>query len=526
MSSVPRQNKGYYNPIMNRKELVKQLQFATKLAKSLRAKKGIKDLYYFNKHILEQDEARRENIVPHVHGEWAEWHKQSDSILKMILVPRHTLKSSFFTVGGTLQMIAANPNVRILIASATLQRAQNFLADIKDHIQNNESFIENYGDFYNPNGKWTETEIIVKGRDVGIRDPTVVATGVGANIVGSHFDHIWWDDLVDDQNIFTREQAKKVIEWWERTLSLPDPKGGTGTLIGTRWSHYDLYQHILDSSIDMDTYIRGAYNEDGSAYYPEMLNKTVLRRIKKSQSPKVFSAFYLNDPVDTQTQLVKRDYLHTYPGICRACGKTHHAPDQSKCTTFITCDPAVSSSTKADNSAIIVTDIDGEDNWWVRLANQGRWSVQELIDRLFVLNKEFNPAGMSIEVIGLGGAILQQIHEQENTRGIYLPLKDIKSRAGQKKESRIRSTLQARFERNKVFIRNDMTDLIEEVSRYPDSKHDDLVDALADVAQIGFKPDEPESGYKPPVTMEERVNDYLDSFNDPYPFDPVLGTDF
>ena len=61
------------------------------LYKNLLIKKknrGLEDLYYFNKYIVEETEARRSLLVRHVHGEWADWYEGTHKRIKMILVPR------------------------------------------------------------------------------------------------------------------------------------------------------------------------------------------------------------------------------------------------------------------------------------------------------------------------------------------------------------------------------------------------------------------------------------------------------
>jgi len=318
-----------------------------------------------------------------------------------------------------------------------------------------------------------------------------------------------------------------VIDWWERSQSLPDQKTGTGTLIGTRWSHFDLYQHIIDNlSDEVDAFIRSAYNADGTAYYPELLSLKELDRLRKTTQSKIFSAFYLNDPVDIETQLVKSEYLHTYPGLCRACGKEHKLPKDGEMTKFVGCDPAVSMSKTADFSAIVSVGVDLENTVWVIGTQNGRFSTQEVIERLFSTNKDVRPAGMSVEVIGQAQMLLSQIHEQENQRNEYLPIEEIKTRAGEAKEARLRSILQTRFERGKIMVRNDMIDLLAQLSTYPSSKHDDLLDALSDAIAISYKPDTPKEEEKTPVTMQERVDWSVQHSLDDVIDDPVLGTNF
>ena len=472
-----------------KEKLAEKLALLQQYRDSLSAKKGMRDLYHFSREIIETDEKRKQNIVPHVHGEWAEWYHKSEKRLKMILVPRGTFKSTFFTVNNVLRKLAADRNERILIANAVLTNSQKFLGEIRNHMTENKNYISKYGEFYDKKLKWNENEIEIIGRAPGIREPSVAAAGVEGQLVSQHYSTIIWDDLVNEQNITTRDQANKVIDWWKRTMSLLDPDG-EGIIVGTRWSHFELYQYILDELDErVDIFIRRAYNEDGSLYFPELLSDDKLKELRQIEGSYIFSAFYLNDPVDSETSLVQRDTIHTYGSVCH-CGKNHKIPEVNELTFFTSCDPAVSQSSQADSSALVTVAVDSADNWWVVDCQSGKWTTNELIERLFLVHDKFSPQTMIIEVLGQAQALLTPIYNEEQTRKRYLPLRTIKTRAGNQKEARIRAVIEPRFTREKVFVHYSMEELMDQLVRYPRSKHDDILDAMTDIEEIYFKPDE------------------------------------
>lgn len=448
-------------------------------------KKGLEDLYYFNKYIVESDPRRRKYLVPHVHGEWATWYMKSGKRIKMILVPRGTFKSTFFTVGRTLQAIAQNRDHRILIANATLANSQRFLGEIKEHLRKNRMFLELYEDgtpFYNKDNKWNEDEVEVSGRSLGIKEATVTAVGVGGNLVSQHYSMIIADDLVNLENSSTRYQADKVIDWWKRAFSLLDYDGEM-IIIGTRWSYYELYSWILERMPDqVDYYIKGAFKENGDLYFPELLNEEKLDELRGLQGSYVFSAFYLNDPVDEESALIKKSQIQYY-------GEGTDVKLPKNVNTFAMCDPAVSQAEGADESSITIASVDAENNWYVREIRHGIWTVGELIEQLFATYTDWKPITMSVEVIGQGQMLLDSIYQEENRRNVYLPLTEIKARPAVRKEMRIRSVLQPRFERGKVFILPGMEELEDQLLKFPRSRRDDLIDSLSDLAEISFEPD-------------------------------------
>lgn len=444
--------------------------------------KGLEDLLFFNKYIMEQDVARRKLFVPHVHGEWADFYHDSKKRIKMFLVPRGTFKSTFFTIGRTIQAIAQNRDERILIANATLNNSQRFISEMKDHLIKNDTLKTLYGDFYDPKLRWNEDEIIVTNRGLGIKEATVTAAGVGGNLVSQHYSKIICDDLVNLENSSTRYQADKVIDWWKRAFSLLDYDGEM-IIIGTRWSYYELYSWIVEKYPEqVDSYIRGAYRADGSCYFPELLNESKLAELKGLQGSYVFSAFYLNDPVDEESALIKRSLIKYY-----GPGEAAKLPDNLH--IFTVCDPAVSQKDTADYSCILVVGVDPENNWYVLEVNRDKWTVGGLIEKLFEINEVWKPITMSIELIGQSQGLMTPINDEENRRNVYLPLFVINARTEVTKEMRIRSVLQPRFERGKIFIRREMFDLEEEILKFPRGRHDDMIDALTDIDDISFTPE-------------------------------------
>lgn len=489
-------------------------KFKTLLLK--KKKRGLEDLFFFNKYILESSEKRRKMLVPHVHGEWWDWFKKSKSRIKCMLVPRNTFKSTFFTVGWTIQQICQDRDARVLIANATLPNAQKFLSDIRMHLRKNETLKQLYGKFYDKDLTWNQDEIEVLGRSMGTREPTVSAIGSEGNLVSRHYSCIIADDLVNRENSATRYQSNKIIDWWKRSLSLLEPDG-TMLVIGTRWSYYELYSYLLENYKDkLDFYVRSIYNPDGSLYFPERFGEEKVKELKDYHGSYIFSSFYLNDPVDDETALIKKSMIREY----------REGEQPKKLNIFAMCDPAVAQTAESDYSAIVVVGEDDNRNWWVRETRRGRWSVNQLIDQMFDIHKQWQPHSFTIETIGQAQSILQPIHDAEIERNIFLPLVAIKARNAVQKETRIRSVLQPRFERGKVYILPHMDELRDELLKFPKSAHDDMVDALSDCSEVCFNPPPPEEDKpKPSSYFESQLQENFKGRESEY-YDDVMGEYF
>ena len=447
--------------------------------------KGLEDLYFFNKYIIEEDEQRRNFVVPHVHGEWSTWFADSEKRIRCILVPRSSFKSSFFTVGWTLQLMAQSRANRVLIANATSGNAQKFLGEIKSHIRKNETFISLYGDMFNKELKWTDEEVDLVGKPLGVREPNIVTTGVGGNLVSQHYDYIICDDLVNLENSATRLQSNKVIDWWRRSLSLLEPTG-TMIIVGTRWSYFELYSYLQkELSGEVDFMVRAAHNKDNSLYFPERFDEDKLAELKRLHGSYIYSAFYENNPIDPDTAMIGPSQLKYFTeNVAEKDPGMAILPDNV--AVFISVDPAVSEGRLSDYSGFIVVGVDVSDNWYILESRREKVSVGKMIDVIFDLNENYKPETIGLEVIGQAQALMTSIHSEEESRQVYLPIFEIKSQPMVRKEIRIRSALQPRFERGKIYLKKDQPELEDELIHFPLSEHDDLVDALCQIQDISY----------------------------------------
>ena len=163
----------------------------------------------------------------------------------LVLWPRGSFKSTIATVSYPLWRLCENGNLRILITSQTDRQGRKFLNGIKDQIEKNPRFVELFGNLKHIPG-WAADSIEIAGRAATLRDPSIQATGVNKPVTGGHYDIIIADDLHDQKNSKNKDQCDKVIEYWRSLFPILNP-GGQMVVIGTRWSPFDLYGHILDN---------------------------------------------------------------------------------------------------------------------------------------------------------------------------------------------------------------------------------------------------------------------------------------
>jgi len=168
---------------------------------------------------------------------------------KLILMPRGHLKSTIVTVGYSIQRILQNPNIRILITNAVWERARDFLREITGLLGHKTVLADLFGDFQGQGARFTQDNITIAQRTKKvIKEPTISTAGIETALTGGHYDLIIHDDLVEENNVSTKEQIQKVIRFYQNSLDLLDP-GCEMIVIGTRWAMGDLYGHIIENEM-------------------------------------------------------------------------------------------------------------------------------------------------------------------------------------------------------------------------------------------------------------------------------------
>jgi len=507
--------------------------------------RSLEDLHYLTKHILGYD-----RVTDHIHKNMCQDVDTPQYKFKLLLWPRSHFKSTIATESYSIQCLLRDPDERILITNAKLENARRFLRAITRHFEATAKFrwawwdhwIEQYATSYHRQVMGDKLDWIVRNtqdemtllRPGSGREASLTTGSTDASLVSQHYSMIIADDLINRDYVRTTEMIDKSVLYFKDLLDLLTPDG-TMLIIGTRWSHADLYSWIIEEFGGMaslrvpEDYVSAEVHkradetpEDEKSWmisvmptseqnpiFPEEYGAEALRSLLHAKGPYEYSAQYLLNPTPAEFQKFKPEWFLTYD----------HELEISDMTICITVDPAKSLEDHADRSAIAVCGYDRQNRMYFLDGMNHKTTQDELLDELFELATFYTRAGRFLLPIGFEAVGFQETYVynfermmMENNK--FFSVEPIRRRTASKEERILRLVPRVKNgfyvpRRLRKFSKHDGEyDLIArlkwELLQFPFAGKDDLADALADQldlvhsVKLPFKGVVTAPGQKPP----------------------------
>lgn len=427
------------------------------------------------------------DIVPHLHLPMCNWIDEARPTPMrnrlLGIIPRDHLKSSNWTIAKSVNNIARDPNVRILLGNETATNASHFLRRIQAVFERCQLFRWAFSELipdFSKGGKWSETEMLVN-RTEDFTEATIETIGVGGAVVSRHYNWIQLDDLVGKAASESPEVMKRTIDWYQYCESLLNDPKEIIAVVGTPWGTADLIRWILDHEGEyLSTFITGCYKQDGTPIWPERFPVEELERIRKKIGPFKFSCQYLCDPHDPEQTSFDRSWLRFY----RWSGH-HHVEVNGNVlplgvmNRFMRVDPAISEKPGAARTAVIVDAVAPDGRKFVLEAWMRRCQPLEMVNKIFDFAAEYDPISVGIESVAYQKVLKPFIEAEALRRGVWLNVVELKPDNQTRKLNRISGALQPEFFRGMIYLREDMEDLLHEYESFPTGSTVDGLDALA-----------------------------------------------
>ena len=420
--------------------------------------------------------------------------------------------------------ITREPWTRILYISATSSLAEKQLSLIKSILDS--PVYRRYwpGMINRDEGKraqWSNSAITVdhpSRKEEGVAEPTVFTGGLTTSLTGFHCDVAVLDDVVVQENAYTKEGRNKVESQYSLLASI-ESVDAKELVVGTHYHPADLYmrlkqmrEEIYDEGGDLESsdpvyevferVVEDSGDGSGQFLWPKQMRpdgkwfgfdrnalaKKRAQYLDKSQ----FRAQYYNDPNDVNESPIPRDSFQYYDkkfltrdgGVWRFSG--------NRLNVFAAIDFAYSLRAKADYTALITIGIDFNKNIYV--LDVERMKTDKISDYYKLIlrhHMKWDFQKLRAETTAGQQAIVKELKANYlRPNGITLSIDEFKpTRHLGSKHERIHTILQPRYEEGKIWhFEGGECENLEEELTLKNPAHDDIKDALAAAIDVSVAP--------------------------------------
>jgi len=280
------------------------------------------------------------------------------------------------------------------------------------------------------------------------------------------------------------EYADMKPDVWEQILrpALADQKGEAmfiGTPMG-RNHFYDLYKYAELS--EDETYQSWHF----TSYDNPILDPDEIDIAKKSMSSYAFRQEFLASFEATGSEMFKEDWVQF----------DEEEPDDGD--YYIAIDLAgfeevgkkKSKNSKLDETAIAITKVCDNGDWYVDNIIYGRWDLNETATKIFQAVRDYRPVSVGIERGIAKQAVMSPLMDLQKKYNKFFRVEEL-THGNKKKTDRVMWALQGRFENGVITLNKGEWNsrFLDQLFQFPDAlTHDDLVDALAYIDQLAQVP--------------------------------------
>lgn len=434
-----------------------------------------------------------------LHLEMANW-RQSEACMRKGgraagFIFRSALKSTIWTHGANTWEIIRWPDIKIRLESGVFSKAEEFLGNIKNTLENNQLFHWLFPEHkipagYERTGNWSSQKIVTPARSKYLTEATVSLGSMTGASEGGHFnlyncdDPVGLDDLDSMRNSSVDMYRKKKRFITNKTALLDEAANDRVVLVGTRYAIDDIYDVAVNDAYEFLGYkvpefktVEGGewsiYNrlaeEDGVFIHPDKVNKEILDKAMREDRwfamtqlmnyPQKTGLAELNEfPVgDARLEFVGEvnDWQIIYEPGNYSGGEEEERVWLSECDVVMGVDPAGTDkgiSAKTSRSSVGIWARDREDRITRVFSRVGYFDVNKLFDCIFEGHEKF-PGYVRktvIEINAMQKILLPLIRKEERDRGIYIRAQG--KQESQSKIVRIRNTLGAVLNTGKLYL--------------------------------------------------------------------------
>ncbi|UEM19960.1 phage terminase large subunit [Skermanella mucosa] len=212
-------------------------------------------------------------------------------------------------------LLKTDPSLRIMVLAADLALAKKMVRTVKRIV---ERHPQTQGLKPERADQWASDQFTVR-RPMELRDPSMLARGIGANLTGSRADVVICDDVEVPRTCDTAPKREDLRERLSEIDYILVP-GGMQLYVGTPHSYYTIYADepraeigeavpFLDGFQRLLIPIRDA---DGKSAWPTRFPDEAIERIRRATGPNKFESQMMLKPVSIADGRLDPDRLLPY----------------------------------------------------------------------------------------------------------------------------------------------------------------------------------------------------------------------
>lgn len=350
-----------------------------------------------------------------------------------------------------------------------------------------------------------------------MKEPTVQIASVGTTVTGDHYDLLILDDVVDFDNSDTESKAENILDWTRDLESVLDPRqkteytigntrlvdyvGDETVILGTRYYDWDFYNYLITEAtvLGISTFIRNIYKngvDDADGYlWEEKFNKHTVETLRRRiNNHKRFASQYLNAIVAPEDSVFSLDLVQWFKqsNVFHTADNTWEVTRQGEPTKRVKpvlfLDPAATTNSNSDFSVLTVAGYSENKELIVLDISHGRFTPTQVCEEIFRLCDKWKLNSVTVEMVGGFKLYESVIREYMRRHSKLISIRDYKPSAKMHKHARIEAWLQPLFDNRMMFLSDALVmneELRSEITLFPKSRKDDILDTLAAIAEIG-----------------------------------------
>ncbi len=310
--------------------------------------------------------------TPRLHFEIANWLNQ-----RWLVGDRKLLLLCFRSAGKSTLiglfcawLLFKYPNLRILVLSAEFELAKKMVRNVKSIVERHPLTNNLVPD---RSVQWTADQFTVR-RSVTLRDPSLLARGIGSNITGSRADIVISDDVEVPNTCQTQRKGEELRERLNEVNYVLIP-GGLLLYAGTPHCTHSIYSELPGDSEErpflegFSRLVMPILNAKNESCWPERFPISRINELRERTGPAKFSSQMMLEPI-------RDDELRLDPSrLLRYDNEIQYRESNGEALLYISgrkmvsvtawWDPSFGSPTIGDASVVAAVFVDEDGGYWL-----------------------------------------------------------------------------------------------------------------------------------------------------------------